>query len=130
MPSVEQLRLEVIRLRKIERDKASLLQKEKKMFMLQKKKQLETRKLEKELRALKSPGATALKRNLRMGGKLIFRALLLAGEDIDRRAKELIKNRRMRIEKERELMKLKAQANLLRLKKARGRKKASSGRRR
>lgn len=104
MPNLRQLKAEIERLKKKERHAALILHKEKKMFLMRKKKQLETLRLEKELRNLKSPKLTAFRQGLARGGRLIFKAILLAGEDIDKRAKELIKNRQMRIEKEKQLM--------------------------
>lgn len=123
MPTPRQLMREIAMLKKKERKEAFILNKQKKMLLMQKQRQQETLRLQKELRALKSPRAAAFKRNILSAGRGIFKIVLLAGEDIDKRAKELIKNRQMRIEREKQLIKLKVQENILRLKKRKMRKK-------
>lgn len=109
MPSVEELRNQIERLKRKEAENISRLDQEKKLFLRKKQEAIEKKKLEKELRDLQSPKASAIKRNLFKAGKLAFKAIVLIGDDIDRRVKESIKQKKIIREKEIEMMKLKAQ---------------------
>lgn len=85
MPSDKELKAEIVRL------KAEISEAQKReririeMIRVAKKQRLETANLKKELADLRNPKSTAFKRNLRRLGRLGGRAILLAGENIDKR---------------------------------------------
>lgn len=88
-PSTAQIKAEVMRLRKIRRrmdmEQAALL-KAKKAMLIRGKREAEVRRdLTQELVDLKNPKSAAFRRNVKRAGRLGLRAILLIGEDIDRR---------------------------------------------
>lgn len=89
MPTTEELKKEIARLRKIKaqrgKDFLDMHKKRNKALLLLKKQQLERRTLERELADLKNPRSTAFRQNVKRAGKLGLKAILLIGEDIDKR---------------------------------------------
>lgn len=85
MVSDESLREEITKLKRQKQQALSIQKQNLKKILFAKKQRLETAKLKKELADLRNPKSLAFKKNLKRIGRLGGRALLLIGEDIDKR---------------------------------------------